>query len=191
MKKFTVKDFLLYNGPCFSCGKKTAIKVVYTDSGKEFANVPITTSMPVSLDKGVINIRLKVKYSFSLDLQISVSNNRFKVSDIEKFITYLGMRDLYLISKCSNCSTVIISNPLQFDSKGYVKAISLMREIISIKDGNKICDLLTEYSTNDTKLRVFENTKTPLIMDLPLLPLYKFKTKEKLLNKIKTYILFS
>ena len=186
MKKFTIKDFILYNGPCFSCGKKITIQMV---------NIPVkhlgNSGTTLTINKNIIEVKLKIKYSFSLDLQLFINNNKFEVSDMEKFITYLGVKDLYLVSNCSKCNNMIISNILQFDSKGYIKAISLMNETIKIQNGNKSCSLFTEYSTNSTQLKVFEKNKVPLIMDLTLLTLYKFKTKEKLLNKINTYILFS
>jgi len=185
MKRFTVKDFILYNGPCFSCGNKVNVNLVYI-------NINQFTKLPQSIKKSIIDVTLKIKYSFSLDLQISISDNKYKVSDIEKFITYLGIHELHLVSRCSHCQNLIYSNTLQFDSKGFIRPITILREVLSIESDNVFYSVMSEYAENMTYINVLnQDTNKMMKLDIPLVPLYKFKTKEKLLKKLKTYILFS
>jgi hypothetical protein len=196
MKKFTLKDFILYNGPCFSCGNRINIKMVYVDSDNDgaFQNVKIhSSSMPLVFDKTMLDITLNVKYSFTLNLKMFIKNNKYTASDMDKFITYLGMKDLHLISECQKCKNIVISNKLEFNSNGNIKAITILREMLSVEDTEKIYTLSSEFSNNTTEINIY-NFKThtdPYILETPLLPLYRFKNKENLIKKLKTYILFS
>jgi len=142
------------------------------------------------IKNNLLIVTLRIKYSFTLKLQICIDNNKFEVSDMEKFITYLGIQNLILISECKKCKSFIISNELQFDHRGFVKPVILKREGICLIDGDKNYDLMTEFSKNKTGLRLFDD-KGIMEMDLPLLPLYKFKSRDKLLRKLKMCVVFS
>jgi len=122
-----------------------------------------------------------------------IINNKYVVSDMDKFITYLGIKNLYLISECKKCKNTILSNKLEFNSNGSIKAITILRELISVEDTEKIYTLSSDYAENVTNICVFnfKTQKDPYSLDLPLLPLYKFKNREHLISKLKTYILFS
>ncbi len=187
MKNFTVKDFILYNGPCFSCGKKVTINVLSNNpESNQFQK------LPQFLKNNIIDVTLRIKYSHSLNLQISISDNKFKVSNMEEFISYLGCRELYISSNCKFCQNFIYSNPLQFDRKMFIRPITILREVLSTTSKNVFYSLMSEYSENETKINVLDkNTNKMMKMNIPLLPLYRFKTKEKLVNKMRTYILFS
>ncbi|MFA6609038.1 MAG: hypothetical protein WCT07_03990 [Candidatus Paceibacterota bacterium] len=185
MKKFTLKDFILYNGPCFSCGNKVAIKMVYANDN-QFGGI----SQSIKNDKLIAT--LNIKYSFELNISISISDNKFQVTDMEKFLTYLGSRDLHMVSNCKNCQGLIYSNPLEFDSHMFIKPFTILRELLSTTENDMSYSLMSEYSENETQINILNNnTNKMMIMTVPLLPLYKFKTKEKLVKKLRTYVIFS
>lgn len=188
MKKFTVKDFIFYNGPCFSCGNKVSIKLMSSDNGESGKDLQQT------FKDGAIEATLKIKYSFSLTLKIFLQNNKYQTSDTDKLIAYLGIRDLYFVSKCNSCRTAIVTNPLDFDNKGYVKALTLEGEILIVHDDQKdiIYNLITSFGEDKTEITIWnKNADNNLSLVIPALPLYRFKTREKLITKLKTYVIFS
>jgi len=185
MKRFTVKDFMLYNGPCFSCGEKTTAKICCLENN-EIRNIQQV------INHGVLDATLKITYSFTLALRIYIETNKFIVSDQKKFSTYLETKNLVFTSNCSECRNYILTNNMEFNSNGYVKALTIKREILSVYDSDRIYSLMTEYDENKTEVNVWNSKADNIIkLDLPLLPLYKFKTRERLINKLSTYVIFS
>jgi hypothetical protein len=187
MKKFTVKDFIFYNGPCFSCGNKIVVKLISVENGS-------FRDLPQSIKDGTLDVTLKIKYSFSLTLKINIQNNKYQTSDFEKLSTYLGIRDLIFSSNCNKCRTSILSNPLEFDTKGYIKALTINSENLTVNDDKKdrIYNLITNFHEETTDISIWDNDAiNTLNLTVPLFPLYRFKTKEKLISKLKTYIIFS
>ena len=188
MKKFSIKDFIVYNGPCIICGSKINLLInsVIVDYSSKY---PIEISDPVSgfcINHGIIEAVLKVKYSYSLNLKIDISNNKFYVSDINKFATYLINHEVKLISKCNTCLSIISSNAIDFHNKTFVEPITLDYEKFYISHNHNKYIIISVFNENRTYLTVGDKE-----MSLPLIPLYKFKNKEVLLNKIKTCIVFS
>jgi len=186
MKSFTVKDFILYNGPCFSCGSKISIDVSSSEIDSNNSNP--NKKLENFIENNILDITLRVKYSYNLHLQISIKDNTFKVSDIDKFMDYLTHNKIYITSICNKCQCFIFSDSLQF-SKSLVKPITILREILSVLSNDVHYMLNSCHSTNETQIVIINNDR-PLEITSPLLPLYKFKTKERLINKLKTYALF-
>lgn len=185
--KFTVKDFILYNGPCFSCGNKINVTLTCLNN---ILSGSFTRVNSQKLEKGVLEASLRIKYSHNLTLKIFTYNNKFIVSDQNGLNKYLNEYKLFLRSECKKCRGVIISNALEFDPRGFIKPISLNRELFDVNDKNTDYLITTEYDINQTHINIFTDHKAMELV-IPCLPLYKFKTKEKLINKLKTYILFS
>jgi hypothetical protein len=193
MKKFTVKDFILYNSPCISCGGAINLYVVSRDSVNPYKNLRGIKYI-TNVGKNAITVELKITYAERLTLQIIPKSNKFKTSDVAGLWSYLDKHDLYLQSICSECKTIISSNIMMLDKLGgFIHPISLDSEDIMIKDSDCLYMIYTSYEGNSTEIHVLPKDllKEDFNIKIPLLPIYKFKTKEKLLQKIKTYILFS
>jgi len=90
----------------------------------------------------------------------------------------------------------IQSQFLEFNlDKGFIKPVGVSKEILIVKDDANMYQVTTNTAWGTTTVvvdRLDRTTPTsPLVLNLPLLPLYKFKTKERFIEKIKTYITFS
>lgn len=189
MKKFTVKDFIFYNGPCFSCGNKVIVKLVYAWGG-------FFKELPQTLLEDHIDLILKAKYADVLTLRIFVGSNKYQASDAEKLKQYLKTRDIYITSNCKQCRNVIESNKLDFDNIGHCKAITINSEVLNVyegdKDNYKIYNLVSDFTRNITEVSICHSKIDNVFrLTIPLLPLYKFKNKERLIKKLKTYTIFS
>lgn len=179
MKPFTVKDFVTYNNPCFSCGEN----IIFTFG--EAIN-------PV-IDGKECKVELITSYSDSLSLIINLNTNSFHTTNTKVFKKYLKTKNIFLKSKCSKCNTYILSSNLIFDhEKHFIKPAYLRQEFLKVyKDGLRY----SVFSSDDGSILNVQDLKTGKnVLDIAVEPelfLYRIKTKEKLINKLKTYILFS
>lgn len=192
MKKFTVKDFISYNNPCFSCGENIHFKVVTTT--KDGPSDIVQLRPTVKPDYTVVD--LKVTYTKTLQLWIFHQNNKIISSDIRGLTSYLEEHKLFLSSRCDKCYTNIESNFLEFNlDKGYVKPVGISRELLIVSDEHNMYQIHSSFIAEQSTVVVDKISKTtpisPVRFEAPLLPLYKFKDKEHLINKMKTYLIFS
>ena len=191
MKKFTVKDFIGYNNPCFSCGERISFKLGIVTNG-----VDGSAQLRPTVKPEYTVVDLKVTYSKTLQLWIFHNTNKFIASNPIDFTEYLNENHLFLHSKCDKCMSSIESMFLEFNKDmGFVKPVSISREILLVNDDRNQFILNSSFAWNKSVLSADRLDKTapisPIVLDLPLLPLYKFKTKERFLNKVKTYVVFS
>ena len=191
MKKFTVKDFIDYNGPCFSCSRPINFQIGFMDleSRRDMSYLrPVVTNERTEID-------LKISYSNSLKLHIAHKTNRFQCNDMAAFANYLMNHKLFLNSTCDHCMTTIESQFLEFNPKGFVEAVGLAREHLLIQEDSKIHIISSSFLDEKSILQVTSTDRvkplSPFYMELPLLPLSKLKTRERMLEKINTYLIFS
>lgn len=195
MKQFTVKDFIKYNGPCFGCGNKINIKVcVFTkdeDISKVVTLTPVITNVATEID-------LKISYKDSLKLTVYHKTNKFEASNTQKFLEYLKSREIYLRTICEDCHIYIDSAILKFNFPNqFIEPVAISHEILTVKDATnkyKVFSYFKEGKTTIHAIALNENKDeddSVTTLNLPLLPLYKFRSKEHFLNKIKTYLIFS
>lgn len=194
MKRFTVKDFIKYNGPCFSCDNGVSFRIGAQDN-RPSALTDIETIRP-SFKPDHFSIDLQIQYSRSLQLWIFFKTNKIVASDLGELKKYLIDHNLYLKTYCDRCYTTIETNKLEFNlDELYIKPVSLSREILNVTSDNYIYRVETYYDPEETHVIATSLAKPaikpPAQLTLPLLPLYKFKTKERFINKIKTYLTFS
>ncbi len=192
MKTFTVKDFITYNSPCFSCGSKISFKI-----GVSFIKnrQPSTYLVPI-VSSDFIEIDLKINYNNGLKLKILPKTNKFTVSSMKGLTTYLEKHNLFLRSYCDNCRTCIDSQFLEFNLlKEFIKPVGISDERLIVRNGNYMYELYSSFIDNYSSLFISQppiNTLNSNIrIELPLLPMYKLKNKEHFIKKVKTYILFS
>lgn len=192
MKKFTVKDFIFYNSPCFSCGSKTRFDIGCLNS---------ETSITSILTRPVINanyteVDISITYTDALKLYIFHSNNKILTNNSQALIKYLSTHRLYLISKCLNnkCGCIIQSQFLIFNlEKSYIEAVPISFEMLTVTDENNIYRIESwfegEPHSNVSYTKKDTNKKTSL--KLSLLPKFSFKNKQHFITKMKTIIIFS
>lgn len=186
MKQFTVKDFIAYNNPCFSCGEK----IIFT-FGKAINPVVSNTTCTV---------KLITTYSTSLTLEIDLKTNRFKLSGsigeltaYEQAKKWILQNSFRLHSKCSNCKTHFFSDALVLDfNKKIVKPCHVIQEYLVVKDKRFNYTIFTEH--DGSLLRVQDNKDGSIILDQDVdypITLHKIKNRKNIINKLKTYLLFS
>jgi len=186
MKKFTVKDFITYNNPCFSCGKKISLRVSAMSG---------TAGLRPTVKPEYTVIDLEITYTNTLQLWIFHKTNKIISSDNRSLADYLTTHQIYLRSYC-DCYTAIDSRFLTFNlNKGYVEPVGISTERLMVNDRTNIYTLnssFIEEKTHVTIDRVDQTTPiSPIQFEMPLLPLYKVKSRERLIEKLKTYITFS
>lgn len=192
MKKFTVKDFITYNNPCFSCGNKISFRIgsIATVSASDV----IYLRPNVTLDRTEVD--LKISYTQTLQLWTFHKSNKILSSDIEGLTNYLTDHKLVLNSRCDHCYTTIESFPLEFNlPKGFIKPVGVNKEMLIVSDDMNMYQIHSYFPEEKSFVAIDRINKTtpvsPMRLELPLLPLYKFKDKEHFINKIKTYLIFS
>ena len=192
MKKFTVKDFITYNGPCFSCRAKVNFKVGVTYINQSIDSVHL---VPV-VKNDFIEIDLKINYHDGLKLRIFPKTNKIQTSSMRGLTKYLDEHKLYLRTHCDHCYTSVESQFLEFNLlKEFIKPVGISREMVIVNDGNNMYQVHSSFIDESSVVIIDRISKTtpitPIRMELPLLPIYKFKTKERFLEKMKTYLIFS
>jgi hypothetical protein len=190
MKTFTLKDFINYNNPCFSCGEKISFRVF------SWLKDPSTSSVILhsNVTKHQTEIELIITYATTLKLIINHISNKIITTDMLYLTEYLETHTLHLGSICNSCYTTITSTYLEFNlQKGFLLPTQISKESLILKDNKNYYQINSSFIDNKSTIIVDRTDKvsSPIRMNLPLLPLYKLKTKERCLQKIKTYILFS
>lgn len=196
MKQFTVKDFIAYNAPCFSCGNEISFRVEMreADGGGTISQDTLRPTMY----KEYFSIDLQIRYKRSLQLWVFYQTNKIISSDMKELEYYLHDHHLSMKSYCDRCYTSIVSDELEFNLKdSFIKPVSLSHESIKVSTEDNMFMLETYYHNSPPLTNVWISsltkpaTSSPAKLELPVLPLYKFKTKERLINKLKTYLTFS
>jgi hypothetical protein len=186
MKKFTVRDFITYNNPCFSCGESVRIEV----SGPGYLEPNINPEM--------MEVDLRVNYYNALRLSIRHKDNRILTNDKQMLIEYLDNHELVLDSICHSCGSNIRSTKMVFHvDQGFVETVEIAYETLVVKDlaHQRKYAIRSDFSANQSQFRVFTLSKDGETfsskLDLPLMPKSMFKSKRHLLDKCKTLITFS
>jgi hypothetical protein len=192
MKKFTVKDFIAYNNPCFSCGNKINFQIGFLDL--ETNNTP--SYLRPTITPNYTEIDLLITYSNFLKLYILHKTNKILTNNSQDLTKYLSRHKLFLSSTCSHCLTQIDSQYLDFNvEKEVIKAVPLNNERLLVTEDSSMYQLDSSFTEDKSDLVVYRLDKAkplgPLVLRLPLLPKFRFKNRKHFIEKIKTYITFS
>lgn len=195
MKRFTVKDFITYNNPCFSCGNPINFRIGFTDKDNPQQMVSYLRPTVTGL---YTEIELKIKYAHAeaLKLLIFHKTNKILTNSNPALTEYLSRHKLFLTSSCDRCYTLVESQYLDFNlEKGHVNAVGLWIERLMVNDDANVYQINSNFLKNESELTVDRIDKvkplSPFQIKLSLLPRYRFKDKEHFLRKIKTYMTFS
>lgn len=194
MRKFTVKDFIAYNNPCFSCGNPINFRIGFLDletkSDVSYLR-PVVTPLRTEVD-------LIIKYSNAeaLKLFIDHKTNKILTNSIRGLTKYLSSHKLFLSSTCDKCHTQIESQFLDINmDKGYIAAVGLSTERLIVMTSDRIYQIVSSFIEEKSTIYVDRldkaNPMHPFTLELPLVPKFKFKDRHHFLSKIKTYMLFS
>ncbi len=193
MRKFTVKDFILYNSPCFNCGKPILFKIGYLEDKSHVHQLGYGNYITPIISGSELEIPLHIRYEGSVNLKIDCKTNKFYTQSLRHLTKYLDEHILVLDSQCNQCYTHIRSSQLHFNMEyGFIYPVEIIIEFLAINDDQTIYHLNSYYESNKTLISVF-NRLGPVIgtLNVPFVPLGKFKTKSNLLKKIKMYLTFS
>ena len=192
MRKFTVKDFIAYNNPCFSCDNQINFKIGFLD---------LETKADISYLRPTVTpqyteIDLVITYSDALKLYIFHKTNKILTNSQQGLTRYLSSHKLFLHSTCDCCYTEIESQFLDFNlDKGFVGAVGISSERLMVSDKENLYQINSFFMADKSNLVVdkLDRTRplTPLSLELPLLPKYRFKNKKHFIEKMRTYLLFS
>lgn len=192
MKKFTVKDFIGFNNPCFSCDNKITIEVGVTSRFITQQDVYLRPTVAIPFTE----VDLRISYNSHLKLAVDHKTNQFMVNNLGALTNYLDNHKLFLESKCSRCQTLLQTQYLEFElAKGFIRPVGLSRENLYTSDDTNMYMIISSYIEDRSHVIVDRIDKTtplsPIRFDAPLLALRRFKNKEHLISKLKTYITFS
>jgi hypothetical protein len=191
MKRFTVKDFVEANAPCFSCDSDINVRLVVIGPEDDgiFLKLNVLTTY--------FSVELRNTWDTRLHLTIDYKTNKFATNDILRLREYLEKedRDIYLQVQCDMCGSYVESEYLGFNwSKSFIKPTEIGEEWTRIMDDKNVYVVLSHHHKNASYIsisRIGDFTNPPVKIDAPLLPRYRFKHRNYLVNKLKTYLTFS
>lgn len=192
MKRFSVKDFISYNSPCFSCNNPILVRVGVTHrdlTAQESSLRPFIQSSHTEID-------LKITYNSVLKMAIDHKTNKFAVNDMGALTKYFEDHKLFLELSCNKCYTTITSHHLEFDlNRRFIKAVGISQENLITNDGSNMYQIHSSFIKETSLVYVTKIDKatpvSPIRFETPLMPLGKFKDKEHLISKLKLYATFS
>jgi hypothetical protein len=192
MKKFTLKDFILHNSPCFSCAELITFQIGIIN----IADLTMSESfLKASVLREYTSIDLHIGWNDTLKLNIDHKSNKFATNNASALTKYLEGRKLFFKCECSKCHSGMLSNHLEFSAAGFIRPVSINRETIVVYDNVNMYQIYSLYDNNQSTIFIDRIDKaipiSPIRLDTPLLPRSKFKNKGHLIEKLKTYILFS
>lgn len=193
MKVFTIKDFLQYNAPCFSCGQKVVIQFAHhNDSASTYIKPTIINSL-LELDLHVKWLKIN-----QVNLIIDLQTNHIATSNKQGLIKFINDRKVYAESKCKDCGTIIRSDYLTFDFQSMlIKGVGLAFEQLVVFEKQVkyvLCSSINGYGGECSKSQMYAwNNLSAGTFDqvIPLCPLYKFRNRQHFLDKMKTICVFS
>lgn len=192
MKKFSVKDFIAYNSPCFSCDSAILVRVGVTHKDLTASE----SSLRPFIQASHTEIDLRITYNSALKMAIDHKTNKFAVNDIGALTKYFEDHKLFLELSCNKCYTTITSHHLEFDLvHRFIRAVGISQENLITSDESNMYQIHSSFIKEASLVYVTKIDKatpiSPIRFETPLMPLGKFKDKYHLINKLKLYATFS
>lgn len=177
MKQFTINDFIDYCNPCRICSKNVSMQIV-------IGNV-IHSNFTVNGTKVKFTTKITYKKEDSQYIEFDAKTNRYNAN------FDLKSEKIRIHLTCGKCS-YIISDFLEFDD-AHVKPLTIFEEDFVLDVGSNHIQMITVISKNETVIYscAKDQVNSVTSITIPLLPLSKWKNKEKLTNLIITYLTFS
>src|ERR1700686_1982992 len=131
MKHFTLKDFIAYNSPCFSCGELMSFQIMICPK-EVLMGLPIY--LKASVNKDYTTINLHIGWDRTLRLTIDHKTNKFFTNNTTGLKRYLRDNWLSFSCYCNVCQSHILSDILDFNlNKEFVKSTIILTANIIMK----------------------------------------------------------
>lgn len=193
MRQLTLKDFIYYNNPCFSCNSKIYLQFISVHLNK-FGVYP-TVLRPIIHDNA-LSLDLKIKYKHTLSITFFPQSNKIITLDHKGLAEYLDNNSLYLKSYCECCASSVESFYLEFNlEKNFIKPINIGKEFLYTSDEINNYQVISDIFSGQSEIFIFKRgdilSKQGFNAKIPLTLLSNLKDKQGLIKKLKTYALFS
>lgn len=186
MELFTIKDFIAYNNPCFSCHHPISISIGIFNLNEIIYRRPFINSQ-------VIEIILQTTYTDHLLLWIDPITSHFTTNNKEQLSYFLSSRQLFLSSACE-CGTIIESNEMVVDlAHNRVLPVSLSSETLVVVEGKKTFLIQSCFKRKGSLLHIYQSfakVKEDIKVQLSLLPRSYFKSRAHFLERMRFYITY-
>ncbi len=192
MIKFTVKDFIIYNSPCFGCNKPATLKIgVFNTETKDDQYY-----LRPTVDNHCTAVDLKISYNNSIKLYVYHQTNKILTNNKSCLTKYLESHKLFLSCACeTNCGNKSESSFLEFDlNKNIVKPVKIKLETLLVKDKENRYMISSSYDSRTSRIHIWKehtSSSSDINLDVTLLPKSKFKNRKIFIEKMKLYTLFS
>ncbi len=177
MKSFTIKDFIEYNNPCKMCGKNVFLQLFDNNINRLYKCQEVEGT--------TLTFLLQNKYNGNVYLIFDAKRNRYACTvDLEQYA-------FSFISTCPNC--VSVWSEIIILDKGIVKPLKIhLEQVIITTQSNEI--ILSTQAEDEESMLTVKALGTSVYktqLSVPPLLISKWKTKERLMDYIKTYLAFS
>lgn len=207
IKTETIRDYINMVGVCPDCGHyltptlafivpaKTSYTMDFEETkfGKYYGTkTNYDISYKSEFKDSVLSFYYEIDDKFHKIFSINVDTNKVngEMEKVQKVIWDFNLSiDLSCaVEQCDDLQYLIKSRPLILERKNNVIShIICHAEIARIEYEKKKYSMISEFGTMKTYVAV--NDK--IVSNVPLIPIYKIKDRQKILNKIKTLVIFS
>lgn len=178
MNQFTIKDFIEYGSPCRICQKDCMLRLVINGDSQ----------MPSTIKGILVSFVTKVAYHSEKSSFIDINT---KTNEYISNVSFTGI-ELYFTLGCGKCS-YISTDRLELES-GRIKPLTIYEENIIVETDVSRIELVSSMDNKSSIIYsrpINKPNNIPTRIVIPLLLISKWKTKEKLINNIVTYLAFS
>jgi len=179
---FTIKEFFDNNKKCVCCKSKTSIDIEKYKEG-------IAYKQKYSTNNDVLYINFKTEYRNSSEITINTKLNSF-VFNGDK--SHIYDYKYYFIITCLKCNYYLVSKFIDFNfDSNFISALDFALSYHHYNDSNNGYGVRNNYESLVSEIYVYANNKTQFNCSVNLIPKDVVDDKDKLINKIKTYMTFS
>lgn len=194
MTTYTVKDLVLYNNPCRMCGHKVTVHLVPVGKNESAYG----STIEALYEGSELFFSLEVKYVERLCILINPTSNKFRLVGTVKnlnrsFKRYLKQTNLFIEVKCISCHTYVHSHFLDFNLD-YIRPTTIQSEFVTTKNEMNEYQMITNFDLGTSNILVTKRkhkSAPPFGLEIPAMSLKEIGTKERLIKKIKLYMVLS
>lgn len=180
---FTIKDIVKYNLKCKICSSPTSLYLVDDMPCDEYNYGRLNVIKP-TINNGIMSFNISIKYKSKILLHIDIATNEFiLIKEGVELYNEKFLDQIFLETICDTCGTMMNTEYLVF-SKNTIKPVKLFTEAIFINHNNINFSIFNKFKTNKCAfIAIGQNIKSTNI-ELPLMPLWKFKNRKAIIEKL-------
>jgi hypothetical protein len=178
MKDLSVKDFISFLSPCFGCGSKN--KILFTSESKEITG---------DIRNNLLTCETSYFYRKKSYFTINLNTSEMETNDIN-FFNYPVWINICCV-KCGGYSRSSLIKIKKIKDKKYIACLNIRLQSFTMPYQNKIYLLFSDAKKEITRVTCNDNKeKDTDFIDFPFTTTIKFKSKEKLIDKINKLFIF-